>query len=240
MGKPARARRSKERTVAGRHHEDMDGLVRRTVGRRASREERWDGEVTVQLLPHHLAVGALPLTVGQELEVAPAIYAAGYLPALSDAETWKVYEFGCFDGRGEVLTAPLAAEDCSCRVDVLDVAGRLFPLNWAAAEPTDGRLWVEGALYLDPELAAGTEHGEAVALCRRRYQVRQIRRYTRTTYRPADPVRLDVVSEPDDVTDEAVYVADLRLVDLSSMVAEERAQLDGGASRARTSAGGTT
>ncbi|GAA4933261.1 hypothetical protein EV188_103643 [Actinomycetospora succinea] len=72
---------------------------------------------------------------------------------------------------------------------------------------------MEGALYLDPELASGTEHGEAVALCRRRYVVREIRRYRRTTHRPADAVRLDAVPAPDEVTDEAVYVADLRLVD---------------------------
>lgn len=199
MAKPARARRNKERTVAGR---------------RALREPRWDGEVTVQLLPHILAAGELrEIVVGREVEVAPAIYTAGFLPALSEHETWKVDEFGCFDGHGSLLTAPLETDRCSCHVDVLDVDGRLFPINWAMAEPGEGRVWVEGALYLDPELAAGTEHGEAVALCRRRYLVREIRRYRRTPYRPADPVRLDAVPRPDEVTDEAVYVADLRLVD---------------------------
>lgn len=214
MAKPARARRSKERTVAGRHHEDSGDFVRRTLGRRALREERWDGEVTVQLLPHLLAAGELPtIVVGREVEVAPAIYVAGYLPALSESETWKVDEFGCFDGRGALITAPLETAARRCRVDVLDVDGRLFPVNWAGTEAGDGRLWIEGALYLDPELAAGTDHGEAVALCRRRYRVREIRRYRRTTYRPADPVRLDAVPGPDDVTDEALYVADLRLVD---------------------------
>ncbi|MDD7939354.1 hypothetical protein PHK61_13095 [Actinomycetospora lutea] len=214
MAKPPRTRRSRERTVAGRHHEGSDDFVRRTLGRRAVREERWDGEVTVQLLPHHLAAGELStIAVGQELQVAPAIYAAGYLPALSETETWKVDEFGCFDGRGSLLTAPLESDLCSCRVDVLDVDGRLFPVNWAAAEPGEGRLWIEGALYLEPELAAGTEHGEAVALCRRRYRVREIRRYRRTTHRPADAMRLDAVPEPAEVTDDAIYVADLRLVD---------------------------
>jgi hypothetical protein len=223
MAKPARTRRSKERTVAGRHHEDADHLVRRTLGRHALREERWDGEVTVQLLPHHLAAGELStIAVGLELEVAPAIYASGHLPALSDGETWKVDEFGCFDARGSVIAAPVKADECSCRVDVLDVAGRLFPINWAASELGEGRLWLEGALYLDPELAAGTEHGEAVALCRRRYRVREIRRYRRTTYRPADPVRLEAVPVPSQVTDTAIYVADLRVVDDSSS-----ASLDG-------------
>lgn len=224
MVKPARARRGKERAVAGRHHEDVDDAVRRTMGRRARRVERWDGEVTVQLLAHDLAAAALPaLAVGDDLEVAPAIYAAGHLPALSDRETWKVDEFGCFDGRGGVITASLGREEFACRVDVLDVAGRLFPLNWAASEPADGPLWVEGALYLDPELAVGTEHGEAVALCRRHYRVREIRRYRRTTYRPADPVRLDVVPGPGEVTDAAMYVADLRLVDeaVPAMAGEE-------------------
>ena len=213
MVKPARARRGKERRVAGRHQEDRDEFVRRTLGRRALREERWDGELTVQLLPQHLAAGALAMAVGQELEVAPAIYTAGHLPALSDTETWKVDELGCFDGRGAVIAAPVSGDGCTCRVDVLDVAGRLFPVNWAGSEPADGRLWVEGALYLDPELSAGTEHGEAVALCRRRYRVREIRRYLRTTHRPVEPVRLDAVPEPDEVTDDAFYVADLRLVD---------------------------
>ncbi|MEJ2888886.1 hypothetical protein [Actinomycetospora aeridis] len=217
MAKPARTRRSRERTVAGRHHEDKDEFVRRTLGRRALREERLDGELTVQLLPHHLAAGELStIVVGREIEVAPAIYTSGYLPALSEGETWKVDEFGCFDARGGVIAAPVAAEECRCRVDVLDVDGRLFPVNWAASDPGEGRLWVEGALYLDPELAAGTEHGEAVALCRRRYRVREIRRYRRTTYRPEDPVRLDAVPAPDEVTDAAIYVADLQLVDDAS------------------------
>lgn len=224
MAKPARARRRKDRTVAGRHHEDGGDFVRRTLGRRAMREERWDGEVTVQLLPHHLEAGELPaIVVGHEVEVAPAIYAAGHLPALSESETWKVDEFGCFDGRGALLAAPLETDRRHRRVDVLDVDGRLFPVNWAATEPGDGRLWIEGALYLDPELAAGTEHGEAVALCRRRYRVREIRRYRRTTYRPADPVRLERVPAPGEVTDEAIYVADLRIVEDGStplMVAE--------------------
>lgn len=214
MAKPARTRKGKERTVAGRHHEGSDDVVRRTLGRRMLREERRDGEVTVQLLPHHLAAGELSMiVVGRELEVAPAIYSSGHLPALSETETWKVDEFGCFDGRGAVIAAPLEAESCRRHVDVLDVDGRLFPVNWAASEPGGGRLWVEGALYLDPELAAGTEHGEAVALCRRRYRVREIRRYRRTTYRPTDPVRLESVPVPDAVTDDAVYVADLLLVD---------------------------
>lgn len=214
MVKPARTRKGKDRTVAGRHHEGSDDFVRRTLGRRALREERWDGEVTVQLLPHHLAAGELStIVVGREVEVAPAIYSAGHLPALSERETWKVDEFGCFDGRGSLIAAPIEPEACACFVDVLDVDGRLFPVNWAASEPGEGRLWLEGALYLDPELAAGTEHGEAVALCRRRYRVREIRRYRRTTHRPVDPVRLDAVPRPDEVTDDAVYVADLRLVD---------------------------
>jgi hypothetical protein len=208
MVKPARARRGKERTVAGRHREDVEGALRPIPRRRP------DGEVTVQLLPHYLAAGALPgLVVGAELDVAPAIYASDHLPALADRETWWVDEYGCFGGRGEVLTVPLDEEECSCRVDVLDVAGRLFPLNWAGSLPAEGRLWVEGALYLEPELAAGTAHGEAVALCRRRYRVRELRRYRRTGHRPGGPVRIDGAPAPHEVSEDAVYVADLRLVD---------------------------
>jgi hypothetical protein len=208
MVKPARARRGKERTVAGRRHEDLEGVLRRIPRRRP------DGEVTVQLLPHHLAAGALPgLVVGAQVDVAPAIYAGDHLPAPAEHETWSVDEYGCFGGRGEVLTAPLDEDACSCRVDVLDVAGRLFPLNWAGSPPAEGRLWVEGALYLEPELAAGTAHGEAVALCRRRYRVLELRRYRRTGYRPGGPVRLDGAPAPHEVTEDAIYVADLRLVD---------------------------
>ena len=214
MAKPARARRDRLRTVAGRRHEDVDELVRRSFPQPPAREERGDGGLTVQLLPHYLAAGSLPaFRVGDEVELAPAIYADVHLPAVAGRDRWTVDELGCTDARGTVVTAPLEPGGCDCGVDVLDVDGRLFPLNWAGTSPTSGRLWVEGALYWAPELDAGTPHGEAVTLCRRRFRVREVRRYVRTGHVPRSPVCLDGLPDPDEVVEHAVYVADLRVLD---------------------------
>jgi hypothetical protein len=130
-----------------------------------------------------------------------------------------------------MLAARLDPEGCSCWVDVLDVEGRLVPLNPAAAllaaggsqddllgDPGPGgdaeRVRVEGALYLDPELGPGTPHGSAVALCRRAYRVEALRRYRRTAGTPVDPVGLATVPLPAAVSEDAVYVADLAAVDV--------------------------
>jgi len=209
MGKPARARRDRLRTAAGRRHEDDDPVRPAPV-----RRERADGGLTVQLLPHHLAAGSLPaVRVGDEVELAPAIYADAHLPAVSGRDRWTVDEFGCTDARGTIVTAPLEPGACDCAVDVLDVGGRLFPLNWAATAPASGRVWVEGALYWAPELGPGTPHGDAVTLCRRRCRVREVRRYVRTACVPRSPVRLDGLPDPDEVVEDAVYVADLETRD---------------------------
>ncbi|MDF2979626.1 MAG: hypothetical protein K0S40_4354, partial [Actinomycetospora sp.] len=61
-----------------------------------------------------------------------------------------------------------------------------------------------------PELDAGTPHGEAVTLCRRRFRVRAVRRYVRTAHVPHSPVSLDGLPDPDEVNEDAVYVADLQ------------------------------
>jgi hypothetical protein len=214
MVKPARTRRDRVRTVAGRRDEDLDELVRRSLPRPPGREERSDGGLTVQLLPHYLAAGALPaVRVGDEVELAPAIYADAHLPAVTGRDRCTVDEFGCADARGTIVAAPLEPGGCDCVVDVLDVGGRLFPLNWAATLPATGRLWVEGALYWAPELDAGTPHGDAVTLCRRRFRVRAVRRYVRTAHIPRSPVRLGGLPDPDEVAEDAVYVADLRALD---------------------------
>lgn len=211
----------RRRAVAGRRHpERADAVPAVPAAARRGRE----GAVTVQLLPSFLAAGAVPaFALGDELEVAPAIYAAGHLPAVAGRDRWWVDEWGCFDGRGSLVTAPLAPQ-CDCRVDVLDVGGRLFPVNWAGTEPapsTSGRLWVEGGLYLEPELARDDEHGPdggsagvggAVALCRRRYRVREIRRYERDL-QPSAPTLLTALPDPDDASDVHIHVADLTLID---------------------------
>ncbi|MCD2192617.1 hypothetical protein LQ327_04340 [Actinomycetospora endophytica] len=189
---------------------------RRAAGRRAP--VRAPGALTVQLLPHLLMAQELPRAhVGDVLDVVPAIY-AGVLHerqvfhGSTPPDHWSVDEFGCVDARGSVTAIPLdPTRGCTCRIDVLDAAGWLVPVNWAATEPPEdeGRLHVEGSLYLDPMLDAGTDHGEAVALCRGRFRLAALRRYRRTAHRPTGPVPLGRVPGPTEATEDAVYVADL-------------------------------
>lgn len=195
--------------------------TRRRAGRAPAQRRapgRIPGALTVQLLPHLLAEGALPRAhVGDVLEVVPAVYAGvlhdtGPFHGSVPPPHWSVDEFGCVDARGQVTAVPLdPLSGCTCRIDVLDAAGWLVPVNWAATEPPegDGPLHVEGSMYLDPMLDAGTEHGEAVALCRRRLRVAAMRRYRRTAHRPLGPVRLSRFPDPAEVSEDAVYVADL-------------------------------
>jgi hypothetical protein len=202
----------------------MAGTARKTR-RRAGRAPagrrvpvRAPGALAVQLLPHLLAAGELPRArVGDLLEVVPAVYAgvlhhAAPFHGSPGPDHWMVDEFGCLDARGSVTAVPLDPESgCDCRIDVLDAAGWLVPVNWAATEPPegDGLLHVEGSLYLDPMLDAGSAHGDAVALCRRRFRVAALRRYRRTAHRPLGPVPLGRFPSPSEVTEDAVYVADL-------------------------------
>lgn len=181
---------------------------------------RAPGTLTVQLLPHLLMAGELPRArVRDVLELVPAIYAgvlhddAPHHGSVPPAH-FSVDEFGCLDARGLVTAVPLdAGGGCTCRIDVLDAAGWLVPVNWAGTDPPegDGALHVEGSLYLDPMLEAGSGHGEAVALCRRRFRVAALRRYRRTSDRPLGPVPLGRVPAPAEVSHDAVYVADLVL-----------------------------
>jgi hypothetical protein len=179
---------------------------------------RAPGTLTVQLLPQLLAEGLLPRArVTEVLEVVPAVYAgvlhdAGPFHGSPAPNHWWVDEFGCLDARGTVTAVPIdPAAGCTCRIDVLDASGWLVPVNWAGTEPPegDGPLHVEGSLYLDPMLDAGSEHGEAVALCRRRFRVAALRRYRRTADRPLGPVPLGRVPAPAETSHDAVYVADL-------------------------------
>lgn len=193
---------------------------RRAGGSRPGRRVpgRAPGALAVQLLPHLLIGGELPRArVGEVLEVVPALYAGflhdtGPFPGSPAPPVWSVDEFGCLDARGNLTAVALdSAGGCTCRIDVLDAAGWLVPVNWAGTEPSegDGPIHVEGALYLDPMLDAGSAHGEAVALCRRRFRVTALRRYRRAAGRPVAPVPLAQVPRPADVSEDAVYVADL-------------------------------
>lgn len=189
----------------------------RTAGGRAA-GPRTPGATAVQLLPHLLAAGELGRPrVGDRVEVAPAIYAGTIHADTSHhgvrvAGHWWVDEFGCVDARGDVTTVALDPDgECSCRIEVLDAGGWLAPVNWAATQPPedDGPAHVEGSLYLDPMLDAGTRHGEAVALCRRPFRIAALRRYRRTLDVPVAPVSLQRFPSPSEVSGEAVYVADL-------------------------------
>lgn len=191
--------RRRRRPVAGR----------RPSGVRAGRDP---GALTVQLLPGHLAADELPpAMVGDELEASPVIYADDHRPTPSNDDRWQIDEVGGLAVRGAILSpiVPVGPGD-PVRPDVLEVAGRLHPVNWAASGvPTGNRIDLEGALYLDPEVHAGRGAGESVVLCRRWYRVQAIRRYQRTDAGPRAPVALHAVPEPADVSASAVYVADL-------------------------------
>jgi hypothetical protein len=168
-----------------------------------------DGELTVQLPPPFLESGALPrLAVGEEIDAAPAIFVAAVTHPVPGAVGWSVDEIGLVDAIGTVLTSLPGGADDGSPVSVLDAGGRLFPLFWSTTPPVEGRTGIGGALYLDPELAPGTEHGEVVALCRERYRVTALLRATRNGWAPSPPVEIPAV--PDPPPTDAVLVARLR------------------------------
>lgn len=169
-----------------------------------------DAELAVQLPPPFLESGSLPrLVVGEEIEVAPAIFVAAVSPSPPGPEGWTVDELGIVDAVGTVLTSlPGGSDDGGTGpVSVLDAGGRLFPLYWSTTPPVEGRTGIGGALYLDPDLAAGTEHGEVVGLCRERYRVTALLRAPRGGWSPGPPVEIPAV--PDPAPTDAVLVARL-------------------------------
>jgi hypothetical protein len=168
-----------------------------------------EDELTVQLPPPFLASGALPrLVVGEELDVAPAIFVAAVTPAAPGASGWSADDIGLVDAVGSVLTSLPGGPDPVSPVSVLDAGGRLFPLFWNTTPPVEGRTGIGGALYLDPDLAPGTDLGEVVALCRRRYLVTALLRAARNGWAPSPPV--EIPSVPDEPPADAVLVARLR------------------------------
>ena len=185
------------------------------AARQAARiTDRPGEELVVQLPPPFLESGALPrLVVGEEIDVAPAIFVATVSEAVPGPPGWTVDEIGIVDAVGTVLTSlPGGLEDAAAAVSVLDAGGRLFPLFWSTTPPREGRTAVGGALYLDPDLAPGTEHGEVVALCRERYRVTALLQASRNGWAPTPPVEIPAV--PDPPPTDAVLVA--RLLPLRS------------------------
>jgi hypothetical protein len=146
------------------------------------------------------------LVPGAEIDAAPALFVAETMPAGRGPDGWSHDDVGLARAQGTVLTA-LPGADGECPVSVLDAGERLFPLFWATNEPSTGRLAVAGALYLDPELAPGTGHGEQIALCRERYRVTDLRLSSRLSWRPDPPRHLDAV--PDHVDEDVVLVVGL-------------------------------
>lgn len=178
---------------------------------------RPDEELVVQLPPPLLECGALPLIeVGDELEAAPAIFVAALTPAAPGPVGWTVDGLGIVDAVGTVLTSLPGALEAATRSDgvdtvtpvsVLDAGGRLFPLYWSSTPPVEGRTGIGGALYLDPDLAPGTEYGEVVALCRERYRVTGLFRASRHGWSPGPPVEIPALPDPPPA--DAVLVARL-------------------------------
>jgi hypothetical protein len=169
-------------------------------------------ELVVQLPPPFLESGALPrLVAGEEIEAAPAIFVASVTTSVPGPSGWTVDELGLVDAIGTVLTSlPGGAGPADASVSpvsVLDAGGRLFPLFWSTTPPVEGRTGIGGALYLDPDLAPGTEHGEVVALCRERYRVTALLRASRNGWAPTPPVEIPAVPDPPPA--DAVLVARL-------------------------------
>ncbi len=176
-----------------------------------------EDELTVQLPPPFLESGALPrLVVGEEIDVAPAIFVAAVTPSPPGPAGWEVDDLGIVDAVGTVLTSvptgttpdDADGDGGSGPVSVLDAGGRLFPLYWSGTPPVEGATGIAGALYLDPELAPGTEHGEVVALCREPYRVTALFRAPRGGWAPGPPVEIPAV--PDPAPADAVLLARLR------------------------------
>jgi hypothetical protein len=158
-------------------------------------------ELVVQLPPPFLESGALPrLVVGDEIEAAPALFVATVRASVPGPSGWTVDELGLVDAIGTVLTSlpggAETADESVSPVSVLDAGGRLFPLFWSTTPPVEGRTGIGGALYLDPDLAPGTEHGEVVALCRERYRVTSLLRASRDGWAPTPPVEIPAVPDP--------------------------------------------
>ena len=149
-----------------------------------------DHAITVQLADPYLSDGRLPpMAIGEVLELAPTFWMARYRPAAGEDAAWWCGPLGTACARG-----PLVPPDprTGLQVFLLDVAGRLFPLNWTNTEPfLADTIEPEGGLYLDPRLDEGGLLAPTGDWCRRPYRVTDIRRYRRIAGVPRVPVSLE-------------------------------------------------
>jgi hypothetical protein len=167
----------------------------------------WDGRtITVQLPDPFVSDGRLPqLAVGELHELAPVLWMSCYSPAEKSDPAWWGGSLGTVAAVGS-LVPPDPRSDL--QVFLLDVAGRLFPLNWPNPEPFAAAIIdVDGGLYLDPMLAEGGLLGPSGDWCRRPYRVTDIRRYRRVAGVPRDPVSLE--RTPTDLRSGESLVVDL-------------------------------
>lgn len=169
----------------------------------------WDDRtMTVQLPDPFLSEGRLPpMAVGEVLELAPVLWMERYSPAEGEDAAWWCGPLGTVCARGD-LVPPDPRSDLP--TFLLDVGGRLFPLNWTNPEaflaPT---IEADGGLYLDPRLDQGGVLTAAGAWCRRPYRVTDVRRYRKTGGVPRRPVSLECVPDPGELRPGERLVVDL-------------------------------
>lgn len=128
------------------------------------------------------------LAVGEVHELAPVLWMSCYSPAEKPDPAWWVGPLGTVAAVGS-LVPPDPRSDL--QVFLLEVAGRLFPLNWTNPEPfIADTIDVDGGLYLDPKLGEGGLFGPSGDWCRRPYRVIDIRSYGRVAGVPRNPTPL--------------------------------------------------
>jgi hypothetical protein len=167
-----------------------------------------DRTMAVQLADPFLSDGRLPtMAVGQVLELAPTFWMARYRPAAGEDDAWWCGPLGTACARGPLVTPDPRT---GLQVFLLEVAGRLFPLNWTNTEPfLADIIEPEGGLYLDPKLDEDGLLGPTGDWCRRPYRVTDVRRYRRIGGVPRDPVSLERTPTPGDLRPGESVVVDL-------------------------------
>jgi hypothetical protein len=114
---------------------------------------------------------------------------------------------GTIAARG-ALVPPYPTTDL--QVFLLDVAGRLFPLNWPNPEPfLSSTIDLDGGLYLDPRLDRSGVLAPSGDWCRRPYQVADTRRYRRVAGVPRSPISLARTPPPGELRSGDGLVVDL-------------------------------